>query len=777
MDQSSLPSPRANGKKSKESFKELNLGRSQAAAGNNGRAAGRESPESGSLYSDYESGQQYEDKDLPSGYNSGEQYDTMSTGYMSGEAYELPEAREPLMEPTLASVEEISGSLRSEDLFTLTHSQASTDGNMLAQTELLESSSSSSIPEQIEPLPVVELAQDEARHKMKRKKKDFPVVVPENSLLMQTENLETSSSSSIPKNMDLASVLDPITLHKLKMGKKMAKKSVSYHVSVPIDKSPLGHEVKSKIPRNVLDNPSDTDTTSCFDSDGTYMRSECQSSDSAAQLLHKSKSRRGRSRDREAGDNIIRGNRKKVGKKAKYIIRNSADFFDRYDNKYWAISRQVCFWASTLSIIASIIGAVVLILLMPKTCDPEVQWWQGKLTLDIIPRNRTDGPPAVDIVKLIHNIPRYKRIGVQTLKLKHLYLSTPDSDLNPFNSSSWLPLESELAKSRISQPEFLSTLALDLHNAGMTLMVEIPAFQGMNATDGKMDYTLERAIMTAVVTWAEFGVDGISIVGLEHFSRDPFLPGNVRTWSTKFQQYGTSPNTKILAGPSQLPSNIEEKFPAVEGDDELSAAFTGIQSFNLLDATLNLGSKELTSGIVDAVAQAAMWDLAPSQPWINWALQGKEADQLSNAELAFLMFLPGTVSLGQQMHWDEDYEDLVTRLAKIRASAVPVFMNGNYKTCHGHCTNFAEKELNHVVHVLENNLLLLERSFSRRNRYMVVANVGTSNSSLHDVSKLFAGGELILDTHNPGREEEGQYIDFKDAELSGMQAYVIKFPK
>jgi len=768
MDQSSLPSPRANGK-SKESFKELNLGRSQAAAGNNGRAAGRESPESGSLYSDYESGQQYEDKDLPSGYNSGEQYDTMSTGYMSGEAYELPEAREPLMEPTLASVEEISGSLRSEDLFTLTHSQASTDGNMLAQTELLESSSSSSIPEAIEPLPVVE-AQDEARHKMKRKKKDFPVVVPENSLLMQTENLETSSSSSIPKNMDLAAVLDPITLHKLKMGKKMAKKSVSYHVSVPIDKSPLGHEVKSKIPRTVLDNPSDTDTTSCFDSDGTYMRSECQSSDSAAQLLHKSKSRRGRSRDREAGDNIIRGNRKKVGKKAKYIIRNSADFFDRYDNKYWAISRQVCFWASTLSIIASIIGAVVLIGLMPKTCDPEVQWWQGKLTLDIIPRNRTDGPPAVDIVKLIYNIPRYKRIGVQTLKLKHLYLSTPDSDLNPSDSYSWLPLESELAKSRISQPELLSTLALELHNAGMTLMVEIPAFQG-NTTDGKMDYMLERAIMTAVVTWAEKGVDGISIVGLEHFSGDPFLPGNVRTWSTKFQQYGTSPNTKILAGPTRLPSNIEAVFPAGEGNEELSAAFTGIQSFNLLDTTLNLGSEKLTPAIVDAVAEAAMWDLAPSQPWINWALQGKEVDQLSNAELTFLMFLPGTVSLGQT-HWDED---LVERLAKIRAAAVPIFMNGNYKTCHGHCTNFAEKELNHVVHVLEDNLLLLERSFSRRNRYMVVANVGTSNSSLHDVSKLYAGGELILDTHNPARES--QYVDFKDAELPGMQAYVIKFPK
>ena len=57
MDQSSLPSSRANGK-NKESFKELNL--VPTLTGN--VRAGRESPESGSLYSDYESGQQYEDK-------------------------------------------------------------------------------------------------------------------------------------------------------------------------------------------------------------------------------------------------------------------------------------------------------------------------------------------------------------------------------------------------------------------------------------------------------------------------------------------------------------------------------------------------------------------------------------------------------------------------------------------------------------------------------------------------------------------------------------------
>ena len=55
MDQSSIPSARANGKK-KNTFIDLNLGRSQT------NRASQESPESGSLFSDYESSQQYEDK-------------------------------------------------------------------------------------------------------------------------------------------------------------------------------------------------------------------------------------------------------------------------------------------------------------------------------------------------------------------------------------------------------------------------------------------------------------------------------------------------------------------------------------------------------------------------------------------------------------------------------------------------------------------------------------------------------------------------------------------
>merc|ERR1719228_1806275 len=115
-------------------------------------------------------------------------------------------------------------------------------------------------------------------------------------------------------------------------------------------------------------------------------------------------------------------------------------------------------------------------------------------------------------------------------------------------------------------------------------MVEIPAMQG-NST-GRMEYQLERAIMTAIVYWAQQGVDGISMIGLERFSGDTFLPGNIRTWRAKFEQYGTSPNTKILCGPFLLPHNIEAASPAIDGEEEESAAFTGIASLDLLDATV-----------------------------------------------------------------------------------------------------------------------------------------------------------------------------------------------
>ena len=129
-------------------------------------------------------------------------------------------------------------------------------------------------------------------------------------------------------HVEMTVALENLAIHKA----KRAKKQVSYHVSVPMDKSPLGNDGYREI-------PSDTDTTSCFDSDGTYIRSEAQSSDSGAALLSHSK-RRGRKGGRASGGRGGAGMSRGL-KKARSIIRSHEDFFRAHDNKYWLVARQV----------------------------------------------------------------------------------------------------------------------------------------------------------------------------------------------------------------------------------------------------------------------------------------------------------------------------------------------------------------------------------------------------------------------------------------------------
>jgi len=708
MEESLVPTPRKNAVP-KEVFKDLKLERRISG--------GRDSPESGSLYSDYESGQQYEDKDLPSGYNSGEQYDTLSTGYMSGEAYELPEARPEPLEPTLASIEEVS--TRSvEDMFTLAMPQGNNS-------------------------------------------------FPDNSLLAQMEVMESSSSGSIPDNLELAAALDPVTNHKIKR-----KKTVSYHISVPIEKSPLGHDINAY--REI---PSDTDTTSCFDSDGTYMRSEGQSSDSGAALLHHSSQKKKGKERRFSESGIIKGSKKKF-RKAKHIIRSHEDFFMVYDNKHWAKARKLCFWFSILSILVSIVAAGILIVLMPRSCDPVTAWWQGKVILDIIPLNSTSGQPKINLNDLILNVPKFKEVGIQALKLKDIYRHNPDDgndSLSRSDNTAWYSCtDDDVLRARLDV-SLLGSLSQELHKHDMNLMVEIPAFEE-TSKNGMMSLYLIQNVTIAIKYWGEVGVDGISIVGLEHFGKDPYIATTAASWKTNFLKYGTSPNTKILTTSYLLPQNIEASAIDSKAKEASQSGFAGLVSFDLLDATITLDSLQNNEDTVQTINHAAQWDLAPTQPWINWNIKSQGVD-LKNAEIAFHMLLPGTLNL-QLTALDllnEENQLLISKLIAIRKAAVLILMNGNFKTCHGHCDSTTEKEINYKVHVFEDNMLLLERHFSRRNRYMVIANLGNYNASLLEVSSLYSGGDMILDTSDLNKESE--FVKFKDAVIDSNEAFVIKFPK
>lgn len=677
----------------------------------------RGSPESGSLYSDYESGQQYE-QDLPSGYNSGEQYDTISTGYMSGEAYELPETRPERMEPTLSIIQEMGGSSGShcgdEEIFTIAI-----------------------------PAP--------------------PAGFPENQLLVQADlmDVSSSSSSSIPENLEMAPPIDPITAHKVKR-----KKQVSYCVSVPMDTSPLGGNLL-----NYNQLPSDTDTTSCVDSDGTYMKSELQSSDSGAALLHHSTSRKKKNNLHEASEpGIIKGSRKRTNKKVRKTNRRHDEFFLTHDSKYWDAARKVLFWCSIVSIVACIAVAVTMIVLMPRKCDPERAWWQGHVMLDIIPTTGSLGRPTIDLHDLMTKVPHLASAGIKTIKLKNVYLRNLDEEPG-LNSAHWYACDDEtFLHDRFDNTSLLGELANQLHGQNMTMMIEIPAVEQM-ANRRNMSMELKQAVERAIKYWAKLGVDGISVIGVEQFASDGWLVEESSDWKMVMDKYGTSINEKILTTSYLLPQKVEEF-------SQKETAEKRIVNFALLDApmTLDMETTFNASQLSAAVNSPAKWDNAPSRPWINWNV-GINNSPLNNAELAFHLFLPGTVTVPSSSltNFTAPDNSTLAKLLKIRAAAVPVHMNGNYPVCHGDCENQKPaKETNHKITKTANNLLLLERHFNRRNRYMVIANLNQDETDLSTV-KTYSGGELILDTSTI--KQNNRYLNFKDARLKGSQAYVIKFPK
>ena len=122
----------------------------------------------------------------------------------------------------------------------------------------------------------------------------------------------------------------------------------------------------------------------------------------------------------------------------------------------------------------------------------------------------------------------------------------------------------------------------------------------------------------AIKSWAEMGVDGIAILGLEQFSHDPYVGINAENWKVNFNKYSVSPYSKIMTASYLLPTRLDQQ--TGEAEAEHKAVLTGYQavaSFELLEATVKLGSIDT---LVETVEQIAQWDHAPSQPWILWNL-------------------------------------------------------------------------------------------------------------------------------------------------------------
>lgn len=506
--------------------------------------------------------------------------------------------------------------------------------------------------------------------------------------------------------------------------------------------------------------PSDTDT-SAFDSDVAVAAgdksgsSSANPTDSGTELLNRPKTKAERI----------------AARKAKRIRRrHDEDWFNANDNKYWATTRLICFWLSIAAMIGTAVAAAVLIYLMPRNCDPELEWFQGTVLMDVRPRKVNGSDDFnINLQELTGQLPSLEKLGVRGIVLKDLAVNhdlatgkkrfLPTSKYNDyykqiFNVAGDSQLESSLR-------DFISKV----HDQNLTIMIEIPLVEDQeHSKDDELSFALEQHVTNCIQFWSTIGVDGISITGLENFAVNYYTPNRIRRWSDIFEEHATTPNQRLLMT-SYLFAERMQSIPNLV-DEALS-------HFGLLDANLDLNSldRENVTDLALTLESITKWDVAiKNRPWINWNLNPGRLP-LSNAGLALQFFLPGTVTVRQQPTESPSLQNLT----QLRTVAVPIHMNGNYRRCQ--CEDGTHEKIESNMAIKEYDAIVqMERFYNRRNRYILVANFDPSEkTNLDMVANMYSSGEVILDTS--GRNEVNKEVKISELELDPSHALVIKLPK
>jgi hypothetical protein len=650
-----------------------------------------DSPESGSLYNS-------------DGYNSGEQYDTISTGYMSGEAYELPEARMDMREPALDVIDECLRPL---------------------------GASFNSYEESIFMVPTVTV-----------------LGTPHQSgseYIEQDEDDLTSTSSGAENAEDKDSILNsnsPMVTY----NKKLRKKATTF--AIPIESSPLS-KAEEELYNEGYDESSDPGMGDA--PTGGYRAVPSDTDTSAI--------------DSDPNAVVIDGRHKKIGKKAKKNLKlHDEAWFAAHDSKTWSVVRVACFWGVIISMLGATVLAAILISVMPRNCDPHLKWYQGIVIMDVVP-NR---PGALDIGQLVSKLPEYKEIGVSTLHLKKLQQL---DNLN--NDSSATPDLVNIAKTVLGNETEITKLVDQIHDSNMTIIVQIPVAD-KDAKD-KFSLALQHDVDLAIQFWITCGVDGIFLDGLEDFEANIWLAQQISAWQSLLERYGPkTEKARILM--------TSYKFAHAISNNGLpqDVVNTAMNHINLLDAQVDLDLMTNMTQMTSDIQSITEWDTVQARPWINWNL--KTSLPLSNAAIAFQMLLPGTINLNDNLEVypsssSSSNTGALKNMTSLRTLAVPIYMNGNYKRCD--CEEGLTKEVNYIVHAPIAETIQLERYYSRRNRYVLVANFGDLEVNLEAVGKIYSGGVLVLDTSQslPDVGLEDSSVKFSSISLHPGEAIVIKLPK
>ncbi|XP_058057830.1 neutral and basic amino acid transport protein rBAT-like [Anopheles bellator] len=493
----------------------------------------------------------------------------------------------------------------------------------------------------------------------------------------------------------------------------------------------------------------------------------------------------------------------------------------------WPLIRK-CTFFGFLTVIVAMVGIVVaMIATLPKSCNPPAAWYKGSVFYEVFPASfqDTNDDGLGDIRGLIARVEYFQTLGIAAVRLNSIFPSKHYPD-HFQEVTSLVDVDGVLGKL-----EDVQKLTAALHERNISLVLDLPIYPFLgrlspptldvdhlpNRTDGGVTASeflrLSRSVTAGhpegnVISdvlrfWlTRAGVDGFYVKGLEHFADDPLLVENVKEW-------------KYLLGPDRVlmvSQKLVELLPERSVRDVLSQV-------DLVDAYLDVanGTDAIAKTLQEAIGGKLLRGV--DHPWIHWSLGSVSERRLSsglspNATLAATLLeltLPGTVSIfygdeialeeahdpadehGDTRHlhhlagmvWDSaqnqftsrgtlpwlprsasaslHHLDYVIEAIALRRRSPSIYLNAVVK----------EQQVlpNADVKSNQNDILIVQRWYPRRNSFAAIANLGPKRISL-DLTAMFYSGEIIA-----GSSLKHERVYFDRFEISPLETIIVKLHK
>lgn len=319
--------------------------------------------------------------------------------------------------------------------------------------------------------------------------------------------------------------------------------------------------------------------------------------------------------------------------------------------------------------------------------------------------------------------------------------------------------------------------------------------------------TISRTVVEeALHFWFEVGVDGVYIKGLENYIYDPHFLSELRNWN-KIKKSYSGEREKILMAEYKV---LEE----AESDQKADILGT----FDLLDFYLEVfnGTQFMADEVTRVLSSPVFKDR--SYPWIHWNIGNMDTRRLAGrvgsnlGAFIFQSLLPGTISVfyGDEigltdshdphgdrtdikqwhqlspMMWTNDntrftpssiipwlpygtadhepITQIIRNITNLRETTPSIYMNKIWKD--------GEILLNCAIRFVDDSIIIVERSYPRRNTFVVFYNWDVKDIR-RDISNIYYGGDLIQDSEG----NSGDYVTFKDFKISAGTALIVKLDK